>query len=128
MNHNEEPELEPIQPHENPTPAEMFESTKRLVGNLAPFLSFGMAQQEALTRAAIIDGSVTYEQTVHYANRHLNSNDPAIDAVAVVHAGMTFVGILRAGVSPANAGICTVEALHGLLGLEDGLGSTEVGF
>lgn len=118
MQDNNESEHEPIQPHEIPSNAEIFESAKQMIGDLAPFISFGVGVQEAATRAAMSHGDLDYPQSVHAGNQHLNSRDPAIDAVAVLQVGMSFLGMLRAGVSPSDAGICAFDANQAFLGLD----------
>lgn len=124
-NHHSDSDKAPVDRHELPGNREIIESTKRMIGGLAPKLSFGVALQEALLRASRVGATPDYGRSVCVANRYINSSDPAFDAVAVVHAGIAFVAALRAGVAPSDAGICVTESLFQLLGIDGTLGVTK---
>ena len=126
--HNPNSDPPPTDQQQSPSEAELFESTKLMIGGLAPYLSFGVALQAALVKASLAGVSLDYEGSVRAAIHHISSGDPAVDAVAVVHAGMAFVGALRAGVSPADAGICVTEALFRPRGIEGASGATNVDY
>lgn len=127
-NHHSVSHQAPVDGQELPGNRKIFESTKRMIGGLAPQLSFGVAQRDAVLRASMAGATLDYGRSVCAANRHINSRDPGFDAVAVVHAGMAFVAALRAGASPSDAGVCVAEALSKLLGIEGTLGATDVGY
>lgn len=128
MRTNQQPGLGPIDEQHIPSDAEIFESTKRRIGALAPYLSFGVAQQEAIVKASLAGAPLDYSQSVQAANHHINTADPSIDAVAVVHAGIAFVGALRAGVSPADLGICVTEALRPFFSIKGDKDAIDLGY
>ena len=98
---------------------EILEATKQMLGGLSPYLCFGVAQQEALLKASLLGATPDLDRSVRTATRHVESVDPATEATAVVHAGMMFVAALKAGVHPADAGICASEAVSLLFGVEE---------
>ena len=128
MRTNQNPGLEPADEQHISSDGEIFESTKQRIGALAPYLSFGVAQQEALVKASLAGVPLDYCQSVHAANRQISKADPAIDAVAVVHAGIAFVGALKAGVSPTDLGTCVTDALRPLFGIEETPDATDLGY
>ena len=98
---------------------QILESTKQMLGGLSPYLCFGVAQQEALLKATLVGATPDHDRSVRMATRHVESVDPDTEATAVVHAGMMFVAALKAGVHPADAGVCASEAVSVLFGVEE---------
>ena len=94
------------------TPEEINESTKQMIGGLAPYLCFGVAQHEAWLKAAIIGATPDHERCVRMATRRLEDTDPTMEAVSVIHAGSLFVAALKAGIDPADAGSIVDHALR----------------
>ena len=103
---------------EDHSPEEILESTKQMIGGLAPYLCFGVAQHEAWIKAAIIGATPDFERCVRTATRHVHNADPTEEAAAVIHAGMLFVAALKAGIDPADAGSIVDEALRMFLPAE----------
>ena len=93
------------------TPEEILESTKQMIGGLAPYLCFGVAQHEAWLKAAIIGATPDHERCVRTATRRLKESDSTTEAVSVIHAGLLFVAALKAGINPADAGSIVDHAL-----------------
>lgn len=106
INHSPDGQAEPA------TPEEILESTKHMIGGLAPYLCFGVAQHEAWLRASIIGASPDHERCVRMAMRRLKETDPTTEAVTVIHAGLLFVAALKAGIDPADAGSIVDHALR----------------
>jgi hypothetical protein len=100
------------------TPEEIYESTKQMIGGLAPYLCFGVAQHEAWLKAAIIGATPDDERCVRMATRRLRETDPTTEAVAVIHTGLLFVAALKAGIDPADAGTIVDHALGSFLPAE----------
>lgn len=106
---------------DEPTPEEIFESTKQMIGGLAPYLCFGVAQHEAWLKAAIIGASPDHERCVRMATRRLKEIDPTMEAVSVIHAGLLFVAALKAGIDPGDAGIIVDQAMRMFLPADEPL-------
>jgi hypothetical protein len=103
---------------EDLNPEEIFETTKQMIGNLAPYLCFGVAQHEAWIKTAAIGATPDHDRCVRLAERHLKETDPIKEAVAVIHAGLLLIGALKAGVHPGDAGILVAEAMSLCLPVE----------
>ena len=101
-----------------PTPEQILESTKEMIGGLAPYLCFGVAQHEAWLKAAIIGATPDHDRCVRMAERRLKETDPTKEAVSVIHAGLLFVAALKAGVHPGDAGIIVEKAMRMFLPAE----------
>jgi hypothetical protein len=93
-------------------PGEILQSTKQMIGGLASYLCFGVAQHEAWLKAAIIGATPDHERCVRMATRRLKETDPTAEAVSVIHAGLLFVAALKAGIDPADAGSIVDHALR----------------
>jgi hypothetical protein len=100
------------------TPEEIDESTKQMIGGLAPYLCFGVAQHEAWLKAAIIGATPDHERCVRMATRRLKETDQSTEAVSVIHAGLLFVAALKAGIDTAEAGRIVDHALRMFLPAE----------
>ncbi len=96
---------------------EIIDATKTMLGGLPPYLSFGVAQHEALLKATLAGANPDHERSIRTATRHVENTDPSNEAVALVHAGMVLVGALKAGVHPADAGVLASETIYTILGL-----------
>lgn len=112
----------------NPPPAiqpedfsidETVSLTAQMLGGLAPYLSYGVAQHEAMLKAHFIGGVPDKERAMRAAARHVGNVDPTNEAVAAVHSGMMLVAALKSGVHPADAGVLATNVICNLLGLKD---------
>jgi hypothetical protein len=103
---------------DEPTPEEILEATKQMIGGLAPYLCFGVAQHEAWLKAAIIGATPDHERCVRMATRRLKETDPTHEAASVIHAGMLYIAALKAGVHPGDAGIIVDQAMRMFLPAE----------
>jgi hypothetical protein len=97
---------------DHPSSEEILEFTKQMIGGLAPYLSFGVAQHEAWLKAAIIGATPDFERCVRTATRHVHNADPTEEAAAVIHAGMLYVAARKAGIGPADAGWTVEQAMR----------------
>jgi hypothetical protein len=95
-----------------PSPEECLEFTMQLLGGLAPYLSFGVAQHEAWLKAAIIGATPDFERCVRTARRQVQDTDSGKEAAAVIHAGMLYVAARKAGIGPADAGWTVDQAMR----------------
>ena len=93
--------------------------TAQMLGDLAPYLSYGVAQHEALLKAHLIGAVPDIERSMRTAARHIESVDPSTEAVAVVHSGMVFVAALKAGIRAEDAGVLATNVICNILGLKD---------
>lgn len=91
--------------------------TKQMLGGLAPFLSFGVAQHEAWLKAGLSGATLDRDIPVRRASGHVTTADSAMEAVAVVHAGMLLLAALKAGIDPGDAGRMVAEVLCNVLGM-----------
>ena len=110
------------------TPEEINESTKQMIGGLAPYLCFGVAQHEAWLKAAIIGAPPDHERCVRMATRRLKETDQSTEAVSVIHAGLLFIAALKAGIDPAEAGRIVDHALRMFLPAEALVGEAETDY
>ena len=111
IHHTHQPTTATAPQWEDLNPEEIFETTKQMIGNLAPYLCFGVAQHEAWIKTAAIGATPNHDRCVRLAERHLKETDPIKEAVAVIHAGLLLIGALKAGVHPGDAGILVAEAM-----------------
>ena len=58
------------------TPDEILDLTKRMLGGLAPYLCFGVAQHEAWLKASMIGATPDHDRCVRLATRHVGAVDP----------------------------------------------------
>ena len=112
-NHSSDGQEEPA------TPDEILEVTKRMIGGLAPYLCFGVAQHEAWLKAAMIGATPDHDRCVRIAETHLRKTDPTREAAAVIHAGMLYVAARKAGMGPADAGWTIDQAMQMVLPEEE---------
>jgi len=111
-----------------PEPDEILKHTRELIGGIAPFISFGIAQEEALLKASFIGATPDLDRSIQQANCHMASVDKNDEAVAAIHAGMMLVAALKSGVHPADAGVLATETICGLLGIKSVLGKPELDY
>ena len=109
-----------------PGPEEILKHTRELLRGITPFISFGIAQEEALLKASFIGATPDLDRSIQQATRHTATVDQSDEAVAAVHAGMMLVAALKAGVHPADAGLLATETVCGLLGVKRVLGEPEL--
>ena len=115
-NHSSDGQGEPA------APEEILEVTKRMIGGLAPYLCFGVAQHEAWLKAAMIGATPDHGRCARNAETHLRKTDPTLEAAAVIHAGMLYVAARKAGMGPADAGWTIDQAMRMFLPEEEAAG------
>lgn len=93
--------------------------TAQMLGDLAPYLSYGVAQHEAMLKAHFIGGVPDKERAMRAAARHVENVDPTTEAVAAVHSGMMLVAALKAGIHAEDAGVIATNVICNILGLKD---------
>jgi len=98
------------------SPAEIIETTSRMLGGLAPYLIHGIAQHQAWLYAVTLGVNPEDSEIA----MHLDDIDPSIEAVSVVHAGMVFLAALKVGLTPKEAGETAVQTISGILGINRG--------
>jgi hypothetical protein len=118
ISHTHHPNSASALQREDHPPEEIFETTKEMIGGLAPYLCFGVAQHEAWIKTAIIGATPDHDRCIRMAERRLKETDSSKEAVSVIHAGLLLIGALKAGVHPADAGVLVAEAMRMFLPAE----------
>lgn len=101
-----------------PEPEEIIRFIRMMLGDIAPVISFGVAQQEALLKASFIGATPDLERSIEIATRHMAHVDPTDEAVATIIAGMMLVAALKSGVHAADAGVFATETVCTLFGIK----------
>lgn len=99
------------------TPAEILDATRRMLGGVAPYICFGVAQHEAWIKTSLIGSTPDLDRCIRKATRHVADVDPTDEAAAAMHAGMLLVAALKSGMAAEDAGVVATDAICGLLGL-----------